>query len=255
MLLNKLSNFNKNIQPHRNAKLPEDMNRTVWHYMDRWKFKSLIKEKEIYLCRADLLQDKFEGTYSRFQVQEDNEWLERHGYSEINVQLKKQRIQDRKERFIHCWNMSDYDLDLMWKAYVKSPSGVAIKSTVGRLKELRDQIIKNYLIDCAGLELSTVTYYDQEKGSFSVSDGFELFVHKDYHFNLDNEIRIICWYRSGSYPKFVKIPVNLELLIDRIVISPSSSICTIKQIRNMMVKYGLSKKVIEYSRNDRPVAD
>ena len=32
------------------------------------KFYSLIDTKSLYLCRADLLQERFEGTYSREQI-------------------------------------------------------------------------------------------------------------------------------------------------------------------------------------------
>jgi hypothetical protein len=44
--------------------LPENLDATVWRYMDGWKFESLFTDGKLYLCRADRLQDRFEGSYS-----------------------------------------------------------------------------------------------------------------------------------------------------------------------------------------------
>ena len=38
------------------SELPEDLDLAVWHYMDFWKFESIIKKRAIYLCRGDNLQ-------------------------------------------------------------------------------------------------------------------------------------------------------------------------------------------------------
>ena len=57
-------------EPNPSCKLPENLDTPVWRYMDIYKFYSLLEEKALYLCRADLLQDRFEGTYSRHQILE-----------------------------------------------------------------------------------------------------------------------------------------------------------------------------------------
>ena len=55
-------------EPNPSCILPDNLDTLVWRYMDLDKFQSLLKEKVLYLCRADLLQDRFEGTYSRRQI-------------------------------------------------------------------------------------------------------------------------------------------------------------------------------------------
>ena len=57
------------------CELPENLDLAVWHYMDYWKFESLIQKRAIYLCRGDKLQDRFEGTYSKRQIQSMNKWF------------------------------------------------------------------------------------------------------------------------------------------------------------------------------------
>ena len=49
-------------EPNPSCILPDNLDAPVWRYMDLDKFQSLLKEKALYLCRADRLQDRFEGT-------------------------------------------------------------------------------------------------------------------------------------------------------------------------------------------------
>src|SRR5205807_3771411 len=49
-------------------------------------------------------------------------------------EFAKRKMIYRYASFVNCWNMGDDESDLMWHAYAKAPEGVAIKSTVGRLK-------------------------------------------------------------------------------------------------------------------------
>ena len=41
---------------------PDDPNATIWRYMDMDKFRSLVSSGRLYMARADLLGDDFEGT-------------------------------------------------------------------------------------------------------------------------------------------------------------------------------------------------
>ena len=115
---------------HPKAKLPDNRQTPVWHYMDFWKFESLLNTKALYLCRADKQYDRFEGRYSSQQIFEMNKWLEAKGYPELVEHEKKHRQAIRKKFFISCWCMYSYDLDLMWKAYTKKPSPVVIQITM-----------------------------------------------------------------------------------------------------------------------------
>lgn len=49
-------------EPNPTCTLPNNLDTIVWRYMDINKFYLLLKEKVLYLCRADRLQDRFEGT-------------------------------------------------------------------------------------------------------------------------------------------------------------------------------------------------
>src|SRR5208283_2045208 len=180
-------------------RLPENMETIVWRYMDDWKFIDLIEQRSLYLHRGDRLQDRFEGTYSRQQMSDTYRWWEEleekgsltKGYS---LDLKEQYQENRRKFYLNCWCMYPHDLDLMWKAYTKVCKAVAIQSRVSRLAAVCDcEKSPNHL---PILNISTIKYCGLKEGDFidEFPTGFNPFIHKDYHFGLDKEIRIIHRY-------------------------------------------------------------
>jgi hypothetical protein len=238
-------------EPDPSCKLPENLDTIVWHYMDFWKFKYLLDKKSLYLCRSDKLQDKFEGTYSRQQIQVMEGDLIRWEASPVIDQERQSRKCARKSTFIHCWCMSDHDLDLMWKGYVKDSGGVAIKSSVRTLKKICDDLYPEH----DNLNISIVEYYDQANGEKIPHGGpLDAFLKKDNHFKLDNEFRLISNpnYVDGCSPEFEQLPVDdLSRLIDEVVTAPGSSKDHIKRVREAMDKAKLKDVPLSASRDDR----
>ena len=90
---------------HPDCNLPSDLDKSVWRYMDISKFQSLLNEKALYLCRADRLQDRFEGTYSRQQILEMEDWFKKIGEQNMSEVERQNREQDRLRTYINCWCM------------------------------------------------------------------------------------------------------------------------------------------------------
>ena len=238
---------------HPKAKLPEDRQIPVWHYMDRWKFEELIKKQKLYLCRADRLQDIFEGTYSREQLLDMDQWLTAKGYESIIDHEKKCRQINRQRFYINCWCMYPNDLDLMWKAYTKDIHAIALKSRISMLETVCDHAIDFWPID-----ISTVSYFGHAEGDFIdyFADGFDAFVHKDYHFELDRELRILHWrsYKPAQ-PENVFLPVDLSMLIDRVVLAPGAKSKDAEEVRKLLDECGLHNIAVESSREDRKIME
>ncbi len=117
---------------------PEGEKTIIWRYMDDWKFMDLISQQRLYLCRGDKLQDRFEGTYSRQQLLDDDKWLDEIGYGHLIPQMKKERQENRRRFYINSWCMHTHDLDLMWKGYTKVCKAVAIQSRASNLIAICD---------------------------------------------------------------------------------------------------------------------
>jgi hypothetical protein len=238
---------------HPKATLPADRQITVWRYMDRWKFEDLIKKEKLYLCRADRLQDKFEGTYSREQLYDMDQWLTVKGYESIIDHEKKRRQVNRQRFYISSWCMSPYDLDLMWKAYTKDIHAIALKSRISMLEAICDRATEYWPLD-----ISIVNYFGHAEGHFIdyFADGFDAFVNKDYHFELDREIRILHWrsYKPVQ-PESVFLPVDLSLLIECVILAPGAKSKDAEEVRKLLDGCGLHNISVESSRDDREIME
>ncbi|NLE62949.1 MAG: hypothetical protein GX612_03820, partial [Bacteroidales bacterium] len=89
----------------------------LWRYMDLEKFESLLKNSSLFFCRADRFADPFEGSIPKREVKENIS-----GLSNQHILMKKQKI-------INCWHINNNENDSMWKLYLKSNEGIAIRTT------------------------------------------------------------------------------------------------------------------------------
>ena len=99
----------------------------------------------------------------------------------------------------------------MWKIYVGDQNGVAIKSTIGRLKRSIDPERRVLIADL-------VSYIDHENGDYQphpTAHGFERFFSKSHFYSYEKEFRIIYQYpgnieeyeaRNSVEPITEKIP-------------------------------------------------
>ena len=88
------------------------------------------------------------------------------------------------------------------------------------------------------------------------ADGFDAFVHKDYHYELDHEIRMLHW-RSymPTQPEDVLLSVDLSLLIDRVVLAPGAKSKDAEEVRKLLNECGLHNIAVESSREDRVIME
>jgi len=237
-------------EKHVAARLPADGETRIWRYMDLWKFESLVNSQALYLCRGGKLQDRFEGTWPHQQRASEDSWLESIGRADLIQKERVSRELRRKRFFVSCWCMNEHDLDLMWKAYTSDSQSVAIQSTVDRLVAVADEAIGQWPID-----VSTVAYIDYAAGvHINNVDGFDAFVHKDVHFKLDSEIRIIHWPNiQEPVPDGILLPVKLSTLIEKITFHPGSRLQLRDDLRALLEKAGLSGICCEASRDHRDV--
>ncbi len=239
-------------EPNPSCKLPDDLDTPVWRYMDIDKFYSILDVNALYLCRADLLQDRFEGTYSRRQILMDEGWFRKINESHMIESEKERRRKDRLKTFISCWSMGHCDLDLMWKGYIRNPPGVAIRSSVRRLKDICDKAA-----DYWPLDISIVTYFDHAGGKRINYYGTpSTFFYKDNHFRLDNEFRIIHYPNiSGPPPTHIFFKMDLKDLIENVVFQPRVNESSFKSVMEALKKARLDTIPILASRDDRDLIE
>jgi hypothetical protein len=218
----------------------------IWRYMDFSKFVSLLYKSALFFARVDQLDDPFEGSFPR-----------------VNVELRPQVFKDKMppkdieylsefykqfvtRTFVNCWHVSPYQ-SAMWKLYLQSNEGIAILSSFNRLKDsLTDADHDIYI--------GNVKYINYKKDIIPEGSLFPYF-HKRKSFEHEQELRVVIqafsydqkgeidWSRS-PHRKGLYVPVNLDLLIDRIILAPSCSPWQKAVVKSVVKKYGLDKRVL-----------
>jgi len=133
---------------HPSLVLPSD-DTIIWRYMDFTKFFSLVNSSALYFPSAMQLaeNDPYEGSFTKGDIEYEpgndaqlapldlgQETFDLMKVNNKNLRsLAKEGL--RKVAYINSWYISDYESAAMWKVYAEEKSGIAIRSSVGRLKD------------------------------------------------------------------------------------------------------------------------
>lgn len=235
---------------------PEDQNAQLWRYMDFTKFFSLISSESLFLCRADLLGDPFEGSCSKANIK-----LRPEVYKDMS-QPKRDKMQEqfanfakwiRQWTYVNCWHMSEYESAAMWRLYAKSNEAVAILTTY---KKLTDSVPNNVFI---GL----VQYIDYEKDWLPEGNSFFPFMHKRRSFAHEREVRIVHQELPSSEGGIhvgqindlqgLSVTADLNQLIERVYVAPTAPKWYFKLVERVLKNYKLDKRVYSSQLDEEPV--
>ena len=147
----------------------------------------------------------------------------------------------------------------MWDIYGKGSGVVAIKSTVGLLKEAFATYKWN-------VHVARVKYIDWNEGGWD-GNGLTLCIRKDISYSHESEVRGIIWGlepqpQGGpsviTYgPDMTQMPTGLEVevdparLITEVIVGPKEQTTTYNLVKEIMNQYGLPQPVLASSRLQR----
>ena len=124
---------------HQDLECPED-NTIIWRYMDLAQFLDVLVHEQLYFPNMKILSDQYEGTIPKNIIEQKKAELENQGLSGKELEEEMVRFHFFMHpmpelSFVNCWSMERLESYALWKIYLKgSTSGVAIRSTVGALK-------------------------------------------------------------------------------------------------------------------------
>jgi hypothetical protein len=195
-----------------NITLPEDNNTIVWKYLDLSKFLDMLLSQQLFMSRSDKFEDQYEGTFSEPTFEEIKK------IAANNPKFLDYYKSHREKVVISSWHINEYESFAMWQIFTKNNEGLAIQSTIGRLKEaLRpENRIEQYI--------GNVNYIDYKKEYIPFDDTFFPFLFKRKSFQYEREVRIISDVSAQniSVNEGLKINVDLSQLIEKIYIHPKS---------------------------------
>jgi hypothetical protein len=208
--------------------IPDDA--IIWRYMNFASFYSMISTETLFFRRLDKYPDQLEATLTEESVKQLHEYSSR--FPNANPEVRKEWVasidEDVKNKrawvLSNCWTISDHEEYALWRIYLDgSKEGIAIKSTAKRLKESLKRT--NYEI-CFGK-----VDYDERTLDLTDINMFVMAVSKRKYYAYENEYRALIPHQyqpninqgSSPVPKFAigtRVDVNLNLLIDKIYVSP-----------------------------------
>lgn len=246
--------------------VPATEHAKIWRYIDFTKFVSLLDRRALFFVRADKLGDLFEGASSEINIEMRPELykntLEEFGkYSEDELKKTLSNMSAylqflSKITAISCWHLNDIESDAMWTKYAGQDRGIAIQSTYGRLKD-------SLMYEEFGIFIHKVKYIDHSV-DYMVGDlGVGPFYHKRKEFSHESELRaIIQKMAAPGKPAMVDfkpirnngiyVNVDLDLLVERIYLSPTSPTWIRKLVESVTARYGLDRPVIPSKLASKP---
>ncbi|MEQ5809084.1 hypothetical protein J3369_16895 [Alteromonas sp. NFXS44] len=258
------------IEDHPTFNTPAD-EQIKWRYMSYSKFMSLISSGSLWFARADILQasDPMEGRVPEAQVEANNEYLrsldfapmtDGQGNEVFSSQLRgehsvvmnaRREYFERYHTFINCWHIGDVENFAMWRVYGEDKNCLAIKSTVGNLRIALGES-NNYRIYAGAMHY--VDYSDPEVVKGLMPNGFAKYLNKSLFYKYEEELRLV-FSDDGAVsdlipndvkyhdepddseikdiPAGVKVPVDVNQLINDVVLGPDCEPWFIEMLREL----------------------
>lgn len=216
-----------------NIKLPENPETIVWKYLDLSKFLDLLLSQKMFMSRSDKFEDQYEGTFSEPTFEEIKK------IAANNPRFLDYYKQHREKVVISSWHINEYESFAMWQIFTKNNEGLAIQSTVGKLKKA--------LIPERNFEqfIGEVNYIDYKKEYIPFDDAFFPFLFKRKSFQYEREVRIITDVSTTSHSinDGLKIHIDINSLIEKVYIHPKSENWYKKLVIELVSKLGFDFEI------------
>lgn len=199
-------------QNNSNINLTTNEDTIVWKYLDLSKFLDMLLSKRLFMSRSDKFEDQYEGTFSEPTFEEIKK------IAANNPKFLDYYKSHREKVVISSWHINEYESFAMWQIFTKNNEGLAIQSTIGRLKKALEPERKTQQY------IGEVNYIDYKKEYIPFDDSFFPFLFKRKSFQYEREVRIISDVTSDNLKinDGLKIDVDINQLIERIYIHPKS---------------------------------
>jgi hypothetical protein len=185
----------------------------IWKYLDLSKFLDFLISKKMFLSRSDKFEDQFEGTFSEPSFEEIKLLLKNNPQYLDNYKAKRENI------VISSWHANAHESFAMWQIFTRNNEGLAIQSTIGKLRESIKEQERNI-----NLIIGEVNYIDYKKDYIPFKDNYFPYLYKRKSFQYEHKVRLIGDASNLNRPvnDGLKIDVNPDYLIEKLYIHPRS---------------------------------
>lgn len=223
----------------------KELDESIWRYLDFSKFVALLENKSLFFSKVDSFEDKFEGVHNAISKDDHYDITNNGEMIRIPYPLDK-RARNNSENYkkfisqtidslkasvgINCWRFNKNDSHAMWKIFLNSNEGVAIKTSINSLKNSLPS-----LNEFQKLHIGKIKYIDYQEEKIPLDNMFNAFFYKNIYFNHESELRVLHYNvkdkNLGTFNENnlrpiesngITLKINPEDLIQEIVLSPYS---------------------------------
>lgn len=191
----------------------------------------------MHFTRLNMFEDPYEGVLPRPTVEAMRAAHSRLAgdpvLAEENLKPILSGFKDLSTRIaVNCWHRNEFESDAMWRLYVGSNEGVAISTTVGRLK-------KSILCE-QPVFIGDVRYIDYQSDGFILGNFFEVCLHKRSSFVHEQEVRAVTFinYNDPTQSHGIDLGVRPDQLIETIHIAPTAAQWFVDLVPRLMKRLG-----------------
>lgn len=263
----------------------------LWRYLDFSKFVSMLLKKTLYFSKTSQFKDPFEGaigimdnkkSYDKSMLfallvahmtaptkdrdplppskeitdkalnildcidknnlsQEDEKLVNKA--QSLSQQMEDVRLLKRDYTFVNCWHENTYESDAMWMLYSKDiTNAIAVRTTYNKLYLALDKD--------PDIKIGRVNYTDFNK-SFSATDSTQWY--KRHSFAHEKEVRAVFMNPNYKDNAAMEIPIDLDILIDKIYVSPYADEWFVEVVKDIAMKYGINKEILHSDLSKKPL--
>lgn len=238
---------------------PTDQHK-LWRFISFTKYVAMLDQRALYFARARYLGDRFEGSNTRMNIEAFEEIL-RSTFPDMPEDERHARVSQERDNMakvnegmtlfhlINCWHESDHESAAMWKLYASEDAGIAVQTTMRRLREALHTDETVYI--------GRVHYIDYDATPIPADNLFWPFLHKRQSFSHEREVRaiiaripiiddmderqardsVIDWTDPGDTG--INIAVDLDSLLESVRVSPSAPGWFVNVTLSVTERYGV----------------
>jgi len=249
---------------HPSCKKPDNDDQKIWRYLKFKHFPNLLENHVLCFTRNDLLGEKFEGSITPPEMDLRKKSV-KHRVNLLKPVLPELTEEDELRRhekisrefnravYVNCWHMNDHENYLMWKHYSNNHrKDIVIQSTYRKLHECFTNCKEN-------IHIGKIQYRDLKTDISPQGNIFHKNLRKHLSLKDEKELRAITFdvFYLANYLKNpierIRVSVNLDLLIEKIIISPFAESSLKEKIRLVIQRNDLTKKLVKSSYEDKPI--
>lgn len=239
---------------------PPDPSAKVWRYIDFTKLVSLLEDRTLYFAQIERLADPndpradpFEGSYPWANVDTRVSDLYPFASDHESEELKAKAAQwtdvikvMRRIVFVNCWHVNDHESAALWRLYLSSGEGVAIRSTFARL-------VNCFAGTPEDVHIGLVRYIDYRTDRINPFNYFTSVLAKRRSYEHERELRAVVLGRDlapvgerlddHQFPPGLAVSIDLDALIEAIYVAPTAPAWFAGLTEKLLRRYGVPAPV------------